>query len=409
MKNVVLITLDACRKDVFGAYGNPNRLTPFMDSLADKSIRFTNVQAIGPYTQASFPGILTSSYYLDFGWHKQCPPERVLVSEVLKKSGVATAAFHSNPYLSGYFGWNRGWDLFMDSMQDRITPKVPFLKGDKVNQRAEAWLSSRAKDKNNRPFFLWIHYMDVHEPYIPPPKYLQMVNPALDLNDDEMFGLFKEVVLKRDVSDPENIRVLKQLYDAHVREVDDYVKEFFSILEKLALLEDTAVILTSDHGDEFNEHGGLSHDSTMYSELVDVPLLIYEPHRAQGETCDQLISNVDIPPTITHLMDVHPHEKWAGRSILPISEYYERGCFGEAIGKKGQGEVKVKTEVHYYREGNLKIIYREAGDIWEMYDLDKDPGEGNNVVSKSAQFQMMKSKVIQRLRRAEKWAEEAGS
>lgn len=97
MKNVVLLTIDILRKDVLGCYDNEIVLTPFIDALADKCIRFTRAYSTGPYTQSSFPGILTSSYYLDFGRQKMLSKKRVLISEVLKKEGIATAGFHSNP------------------------------------------------------------------------------------------------------------------------------------------------------------------------------------------------------------------------------------------------------------------------------------------------------------------------
>ena len=155
-----------CRKDVFGCYGNNTELTPFLDSLESKSIKFTKAQAIGPYTQASFPGILTSSYYLEYGWQKRCPSQRVFISEVVKRAGIVTAGFHSNPYLCGFFGWNRGWDMFFDSMQEKVTPKVPFLKGDKINMKAEAWLSSPPRRFQKRVDRFW------HDPHGPFPEPL---------------------------------------------------------------------------------------------------------------------------------------------------------------------------------------------------------------------------------------------
>jgi arylsulfatase A-like enzyme len=128
MKNVILITIDTLRRDVFGCYGNGASLTPFMDSLQDKCLRFDRAYATGPYTQASFPGILTSSYYLEYGKQKNLPTEKTLISEVVKREGIVTAAFHSNPFLSGFFGWNRGWDTFYDSMEDDVTDLYPFIR-----------------------------------------------------------------------------------------------------------------------------------------------------------------------------------------------------------------------------------------------------------------------------------------
>jgi len=399
LKNVVLLTVDTLRRDVLGGYGNKGGLTPFIDSLQNKCIRFTKAQSIGPYTQASFPGILTSSYYLEYGRGKKLSPKRTLVSEALKKSGIVTAAFHSNPYLSGYFGWNRGWDIFYDSMDADVSPEIPYIKGDGINSKVDEWLSSYTKEEKYRPFFLWVHYMDVHEPYVPERKYIDMVDASINLTQDEMFNLFKNVVLKRDVSDEETVGLLKKLYDAHIREADDYVKEFFEILERLNLLKNSVIIMTSDHGDEFNEHGSLSHDGKMYSELIDIPLFVYSYDRVKAEVCNTLVSNIDIPPTINYLFGLEPVEDFEGHSLLPFEDYPKKGCFGEAIDKIGNKEEETDKPVYFYREDDLKIIYRESDDIWEMYNLKEDPKELNNIIDTSSMAKDMKEKLKPRIRR----------
>jgi len=399
MKNVILLTVDALRKDVLGCYGNKNGLTPFVDSLQDKCIRFTRGQASGPYTQASFPGILTSSYYLEYGKPKGLSPKRTLISEPLKQAGIATAAFHSNPYLCDYLGWNRGWDVFYDSMEEEVDPTIPYIKGDVINSKVDKWLSSHTKEKEYKPFFLWLHYMDIHEPYVPERKYIDMVDPSISLTQDEMYRLFEEVLLKRDVSDEGIVKLLKKLYDAHVREVDDYINEFFGILDKLGLLPNSVIIMTNDHGDEFNEHGGLSHDDKMYSELIDMPLLIYDPSREKGEICDALVSNVDIPPTIIHLFGLDPVEHFEGHSLLPLDNYPEKGCFGEAIDQKSQRGGDIERDTYFYRQQDLKVIYRANLDRWEMYDLRADPKELNNIVDTSPEAEELKTRLKPRVRR----------
>lgn len=390
----MLLTIDTLRKDVLKCYGNKDNLTPFLDSLQPKCIRFTNAQSTGPYTQASFPGILTSSYYLEYGRQKKCSPKRTLISEVLNKSGITTAAFHSNPYLCSYFGWNRGWDVFYDSMQDEVSDKIPYIKGNGINHKVDQWLSSYIKNDDYRPFFLWTHYMDVHEPYIPVKEYLNKLDPSINLSEDEMFNLFKEVMLKRDVSNKETITLLKKLYDAGVRETDDYVKDFFIILEKNNVLKDSVVIITSDHGDEFGEHEGLSHDGKMYSELINSPLIIYFNDRTQGEACDNLISNIDVPPTIVHLFGLESFKEFRGCSMLPLKNYPRKGVFGEAIGKTSNHEKETDKPIYFYRENDLKIIYREDIQSWEMYDLYEDPRELNNLIKSSGKSEYMKEKLI---------------
>lgn len=398
MKNVILLTIDTLRRDVLGCYGGGS-LTPFIDSIQDHCIRFNKSHSSGPYTQAAFPGILTSSYYLEYGRQKILSGKRVLISEVLKKSGIVTTGFHSNPYLSGYSGWNRGWNVFYDSMEDEVDEKVPYIKAEKINKKVETWLSSHVTGSRDKPFFLWLHYMDVHEPYIPGRKYIDLVDSSIRLTEEEMLGLFKNVLLKRDVSNKGNVEVLRKLYCAHVREVDERVKEFFEILEKRDVLKDSWVIITTDHGDEFGEHGGLSHDGKMYAELVHVPLIIYEPARENGEVVDTLVSTIDIPPTIVYLFGLSQVNAFQGHSLFPPEDYLEKGVAGEAVDKHGSQEKGEEKEVHYYREGDLKIIYHERGDSWELYDLKADPKELHNIIETSPYAERMKQVVRPRIRR----------
>lgn len=403
MKNVILLTIDTLRKDVLGCYGGDRGLTPCIDSIQERCIRFNNAQSTGPYTQAAFPGILTSSYYLEYGKPEKLSKKRVLVSEALKDKGIVTAAFHSNAYLCDFFGWNRGWNAFYDSMDAKVDDKVPYIKASVLNKKVAGWLSSQAEqiDGMEKPFFLWLHYMDVHEPYVPERKYIEIVDSSINMTDDEMLVLFKDVLLKRDVSNKNIVELLKKLYLAHVREVDDATKEFFGILEKMGLLKDSVIIIAADHGDEFGEHGGLSHDGKMYSELVNVPLIIYDPSLKKGQVCDTVVSTLDVPPTILYLFGLEPVEAFEGHSLFPLENYPVKGVYGEAIDKHGSTEKGAAHEVHFYREGDLKIIYREKDDSWQMYNLKEDPKELNNIVDTSPLAEVLKKKLKPRVRR---WA-----
>jgi phosphoadenosine phosphosulfate reductase len=399
MRNVVLLTIDALRMDVLRCYGGENDLTPFIDSIQDKCIRFTKAHSTGPYTQAAMPGILTSSYYLEYGRQKKLPDQRTLISQPLKKANIITAAFHSNPHVSGFFGWNRDWDVFYDSMEEELDDKSPYIKATYLNRKVDAWLSSNNQDLVSNSIFIWLHYMDVHEPYVPALKYIEQVDPTIKMTEDEMFDIFKKVLLERDISNVGNIELLKKLYMAHVREIDDAVKNLFSILEKHEILQDSAVVITADHGEEFNEHGGLSHDGKMYSELVRVPLLIYEPDRKQNLICDSLVSSLDISPTILNLFGLNPEPNFEGISLLPLEAYPEKGVFGEAMDKHGSREKGDEKEVHYFRKGDLKIIYRETTDRWELYDCKSDPQEKNNIIEQSIEAGVMKNIIIPRINR----------
>jgi arylsulfatase A-like enzyme len=350
--------------------------------------------------------MLTSSYYLEYlkeeREEEMLSHKRTLISEVLQRQGITTAGFHSNAYLWDCFGWNRGWHTFYDSSDEEVDDKAPYTKARELNKKVHLWLSSHVASKKDRPFFLWLHYMDIHEPYVPERTYIDMVDPSIDLSEDAMFRLFEDVVLKRDASDRGIVEVLGKLYRAHVREVDDAMREFFEILEGLNILKDTVIIITSDHGDEFGEHGGLSHDGKMYSELIDIPLIIFEPDRKGPEVCHKLVSNIDIPPTLVKLFGLKQGGSFEGRSLLPLEEYPVKGCYGEAIDieeSRKQGEIK---EVHYYREEDLKVIFRETHNSWELYDLEADPGESSNLLDTSPVAEAMKGKLMPRIGRSRK-------
>lgn len=401
MKNLVLLTIDTMRHDLVAAGTSGKTLTPFLDSIRNKSMEFTRCYSIAPYTQASFPAILTSSYLFDhedYGKNQRLSRGRTLISEVLKDAGVTTAGFHSNPYLFGFFGWNRGWHMFYDSMDADVTDEVPFLKGDAINMKIKGWLSRHIESDNYAPFFLWTHYMDLHEPYIPDAKYLEQIDRRISLTSSEMFRLFTDVLLKRDVSNRDTIDLLRKLYCARVIEADQFVSDLFGLLEATGVLRDSVVIMTADHGEEFGEHGGLSHDGKMYAELVRVPLLIFDGARSMAGMCDNLVSSVDIPPTIVHFYGLPEVPSFQGRSLLPVAAYRNDGCYGEAIDKRGPVK-DTDRPVYFYCEDNYKVIYRAGPASWEMYDLKNDPNESANICDSAPNMPYMKAKLQSRINR----------
>jgi len=393
MKNVILLTIDTLRKDVLGCYGSDKNLTPNLDEISKKSIVFNNHMTAGPYTQASFPAILTSSYFLEFGSSKKLSEKRTLVSEVIKESGFTTAAFHSNPYLSGYFGWNRGWDKFYDSMKENVNEYVPYIKSDAINLKAQDWLSSYTGSGDYKPFFMWLHYMDIHEPYIPQKAHIEKAGSRADLTAEQMLDMFRNVILPRDVTDADKVELLRKLYHAHICEVDEYAGQLFGMLEGLGILENTVVIITADHGDEFAEHGSLSHDGKFFSELINVPLMIFDTDLQQAKIVETLVSGVDLSPTVCHLLGVSCPPSWHGRPLLPLDDYVSRGAFGEAIGKLKHKITETDRPAHYYQQGNLRISHRSEDDSWQLYDLEADPAEQNNIIDSHPEAEAMKDKL----------------
>jgi len=379
MKNVILVTVDTLRADMLGVYGSSDGLTPYIDSLKDNMLIFSNPYATGPYTQSSFQGILASEYYLEYGKEKKLNKEKTLISEPLKSQGIFTAAFHSNTYLSYFFGYNKGWEVFYDSMADDVTDMYPFIRGGDINSKVKGFLTSFSFSK---PLFLWVHYMDVHEPYIAEDSYLSKIDPSIKLSKDEMFTMFKDVMLLRDISDPNKVDTLKKLYMAKVAETDRYIKELFTIFKSHNLLDSSTIIIISDHGDEFAEHKGLSHDGKMYSELINVPFLIYDKSFS-NITIDIQVSLIDIPPTICSMFGVEPASSFKGKSLYPSFEDI-KPCtlYGEAMGKIGHKEKDTDRPIHYIIEDGIKVIFKEDGSLWEAYDIADDSKDTRDISSK---------------------------
>jgi uncharacterized sulfatase len=146
----------------------------------------------------------------------------------------------------------------------------------------------------------------------------------------------------------------------------------------------------------------------MYSELIDIPLLIYEPSRTRAEICDKLVSSIDIPPTITHLFGLNPPPAFEGTSLLPVADHPDKGAFGEAVYQRSphRGDYErgpdMNRDIYYYRENDLKVIYRANLDSWELYDLKEDPKESNNIITESPHAEALKSRLTPRVRRWQK-------
>jgi arylsulfatase A-like enzyme len=162
------------------------------------------------------------------------------------------------------------------------------------------------------------------------------------------------------------------------------------------LLEESIIIITSDHGEEFGEHGGLSHDGKMYSELINIPLIICDPLQGKEQRRETAVSLIDIPPTVLYLFGFEPYSSFAGRSLIPLETYQDEGIYGDSFVKYGSDESSSLNGVYFYREKDLKIIYRDDNDSWEMFDLKEDPDEMNNIFNSSPLSKEMKNKLHSR-------------
>lgn len=438
MQNVLLLTIDCLRADRLRHA--KQHLPKQLAQLATESDYFTQAFATGPRTAESFPGILTSTYSLAFGGTWRLPAEIISVAQVLQQSGRATGAFHSNPFLSANLGYDRGFATFWDSSEQtpvtsRVGAKVMnwissdswlyrllrraarqfessvglshYVRAEKVTEMAVQWLSEQ-----EQPFFLWLHYMDMHYPYAPPEKYLRQLR-SNNVNRRQQADL-----LVRSLENPDSITVdetqlLADLYDAGLLYIDEQIGRLRQQLTQIGRAEETLIIVTGDHGEEFLEHGEFGHGGEvhllqdgqarirLYDELLHVPLIIYAPTRT-GQEIDEIVSLIDLPPTICDLLSIEAPDAWQGHSLVPLLDHapgYEcEGAFAEYAVR----EDNVRYPIVAYRTKQWKYIHDGASHQHHLYDLLTDPEEKNNCYHPTHPIaKMLQAKVKEHLKLAE--------
>ncbi|RKD98073.1 sulfatase [Halopiger aswanensis] len=404
MEDVVLVTVDSLRADHVGWHGYERETTPNLDTLADRSHTCTNAFAHACSTRPSFPSILTSSYALMYGGYERISPERTLISEVFDEAGYRTAGFHSNLYLSADFDYDRGFDEFYDSKTDpsataRLRQFVKdqldsdglvyqtlarafetaeetagvnigsaYVSADEITDHALEWAESVADDG---PRFLWVHYMDVHHPYVPPERHQRAFR-------DEPIGERRAIQLRRkmiespgDVTESE-LEDIVDLYDAEIRFTDEQISRLIDTVREQ--WGDVTALVTADHGEEFLDHGQFSHYATFYDEVLHVPLL-YDDGSGDGGEHDDLVGLLDVAPTLVESAGLERPPNFYGESLQSL--FAGDGWSREHI--IGDWENTNSGERRFsYRDREWKYIRTEDGE--ELYDLTADPDERENVV-----------------------------
>ncbi|MBZ6496240.1 sulfatase [Natrinema longum] len=346
VSNVVLVTVDSLRADAIGPY-DADRHTPVMDSLADRGTVFERAFATGNWTPFSFPSMLASRpVFGDSG--RIGVEDSPTLAEAVSEAGVSTGGFNAaNGFLTTHWGYDDGFDEF-DSFVANVGSSV-YSRYLATHPTVEAWLQLAASpirrvgswlrgetddrpfldtsrmfdvehaacsfvETSESPFFLWVHYMDVHTPYVPAPRYIREVSSGR-LGTHRMLLAHTRTGLGLDVSD-RTLADLRTLYQASVRQVDASIGRLLETLSANGLDDETAVIVAGDHGEEFQEHGHLAHYPKLYDELIRVPLIVDVPG-AEGRRVAGQVGLDALPPTVTDLLDVQPPDSWTGDTLVP--------------------------------------------------------------------------------------------
>ncbi|MFC7071111.1 sulfatase-like hydrolase/transferase [Halobaculum lipolyticum] len=416
-RGVLLITVDSLRADALGPH------TPTLRGLARRGTAFETAVAGGNWTPFSFPDLLGARpVFADAA--TPGPAADPTLAEALSAAGVATAGVNAgNGFLTEYYGYDRGFDEFESFLDGARTPVGRFLT---THPTVNGWvqylgwplgsaaaklrgrerrhavdtshlhaLERRAFDAidrfgdaggdGDRPFFLWLHYMDAHTPYVPAPRHVRAVTDGevgslQTLLGHLRAGLGKEV-------DEDTLRTLRALYDASVRQIDESVDRVLDTLAEAGLREETTVVLGGDHGEEFLDHGHLAHYPKLFDELVRVPFVVDHPG-APAHTESSAVPLRDVPPTVCDALGVTPPAAFAGDSLLPTvvdGEAPERGPVpslalrGESVTSQpiprrlGDGTPLVSA-----RTARWTYIRGPDGTV-DLFDRHADPGEHDPV------------------------------
>ncbi|KXB05945.1 hypothetical protein AKJ51_04435 [candidate division MSBL1 archaeon SCGC-AAA382A20] len=425
--NLVFILADALRPDFISAYNYRNLSTPNMDRIAEEGILFDKAYATTNTTDPSLTSILSGKFPKSHGIrnHGEKVTEQevrffnrsdtMLLSEILKRLGYDTAAVDwlKRWHKKGFdcYGGTKGKEF--DSAADLGKKAIELLPG-KIENFLKSFYSGLdftgredARSVTNsginlvdkeceEPFFLFLHYWDTHTPYSPPEGYVERNIDLDDFENRKLENVFASINnpdwrenLQGFTEGLNNTEEVIRRYAGAVKFMDDEIARLLDFLEGEGFLDDTMIILTSDHGESLTEHGIYFDHHGLYEQTIRVPLLMKFPTFFEPSEVDAFVQHIDIVPTILDILDID-FDNFDGKSLLPIlkngSSLHESIFVEEGY---TQEKKAIRTERYKYilseseEKGTCRYCGRIHGDLEELYDLKRDPGEEKNVVEKN--------------------------
>ncbi|HEY2773568.1 MAG TPA: sulfatase [Candidatus Binatia bacterium] len=385
-RNVILISLDSLRADHVGAFGYKRDTTPSFDRFTKESVLFTNAIASSSWTLPTHMTMFTGRSQLAHGVVVDTlvlPRAVPTLGEIFHDAGYATAGFVSGPYVNGHYGYDRGMDTYVDlSASIKGADARSAVLSPAVNEKGIAWIDQTSSD---RPFFLFLHYFDIHYDYVPPPPYDKMFDPDYTGTVDG-----RRFIERPDINPQMPKRDLDHviaLYDGEIRFTDEHVGLVLDHLKQKGLLDNTLVMIVADHGDEFFEHGNKGHHRTVYDEVLHVPFAIRLPGGEHaGEKIETQASTLDVFPTLLDAAGLAPPPEAEGESLIGwirgekprrdavYSDFYDKRGFNLQVSRR---TLQTKTIQHFNR-----ITHPSKGPF-EYYDLARDAGEQHDEARQS--------------------------
>jgi arylsulfatase A-like enzyme len=372
VRGCILISIDTLRFDHLGAYGYGFPTSPNLDAFRRDAVLFSTAIAQAPSTLASHAAMLTSllppQHGASFKEGTALAPQVATLAELLRDRGVRTLSWNEGGQIAPESGLGRGFNHYHSTL---VGPGTSSL-GNEVGH-AVTWLHGHL----DRPFFLFLHTYQVHHPYTPDARHLALIEPAAYRGPLPAAATPLAVLDRINLGNLRlagaDLRHIVATYDAQIRAMDDGFGELVAFLKQQGIYDSTAIVFTSDHGEEFGEHGRVGwHSHTLYDELLRVPLLVKYPGQAHAAALvTRQVRSIDIAPTVLALLGLAPAAGFQGSDLTPLAG--------------GRAE-PVRLAVSNLDGGNVTAIrspqWKLVGS--HLFDLAHDPGETHDVSARYA-------------------------
>jgi arylsulfatase A-like enzyme len=399
--NILLLTIDTLRADHLSSWGYARPTTPVLDRMAAEGVRFTFAQSQRPKTGPSFTSIFTSGYCADHGIRKIGQPTACsmrFLAEEMRALGYQTHAVVANAALAREFDFDQGFDTYIETW--KVKPKRDGL--DPTGAEAVTDLAEAVVDKmdDSKPFFLWVHYVDPHEPYSPPAPYRDLYQgdahsgPAVQVPvarrkaRQSYAGIGQRQVLDGHTDLPFYVA----RYDAEIRYADQEIDRLIQALRRRGFYDRMVTLMTADHGESLGEHNyWFDHGMFGYQVCLHVPLIVRYPGVAAPRVDRNPVELVDVAPTLLELAGKHLRDgMWMrGRSLVPQLEGRDEGVRDAAFSEAGYSThgnwIRVVTDgrftLHHLFDRSDRQRVAHGDFDYALFDLSSDPGETRSVAA----------------------------
>ena len=370
--NVLLVTIDTLRADHLGIYAYMRNTSPRIDALARQGAVFDRAYTYWPKTRGSMAIMLTGRRPSQNGYSKAHPlllDFNPTLASVLKEAGYVTAAVVDNPNVAAANGYAKGFDTYRETWEE----KSLATETDRARAITETAVAFLAKARPDRPFFLWLHYVNPHAPYAPPPPYDTAFLDAAARAGPRLRtvpGLHGGIPKQWAVPGQDRLGYYVAQYDGEIAAVDEQVGRVMDALRDSGAAGRTVVMLTSDHGESLGEHDYyFDHGEDVFEPSLAIPLIVLAPGLKPGIRVDAFASTLDVVPTLLDAVKVSYPPDLAGTSLLPIAR--GEGAGPPRLFAQNDRNLSATWDRRY------KVVATPLGNgrRLALYDRARDPGE----------------------------------